>query len=168
MDLLNIPITWDKLKHQTLDYSIEWWKDYESEQYQTWITAGHSPEVLTFNLHRFKDGLPDWCLYLSNYFTHLKHVNYCMHQVPPGKYTPSHVDHYNYYFKNFNIQHSDQIVRHIIFLEDWQDGHFLTVEDKIYSNWKSGDIAHWSGQARHAPINIGLTNRYTLQVTGVA
>lgn len=162
----HIPILWQNNEHRFLSYTEEYWRDYEVKQYKNWIDAGHLPDILAFNVHRFREGLPDWCTYLTSLFKDYDCLNFAMHQCKPGHYMPSHYDHYTYYVKTYNCNIND-IVRIIVFLEDWQDGHLLFVENRFYSNWKAGDAVSWQGQTLHGLANLGTVDRYTLQVTGI-
>ena len=163
---MHIPILWDQSEHRYLNYNVEYWRDHEVNQHKIWIDSGHKSDVLTFNVFRFKDGLPSWCNYLDSFFTDLEHVSFSMHECLPGRYIPNHYDHYNYFTKAYNC-HINDIKRYIVFLEPWQQGHFFTLKDKVYSNWSAGDVVSWSGQELHGLANLGTVNRYTLQVTGI-
>jgi hypothetical protein len=51
-------------------------------------------------------------------------------------------------------------------LEDWKPGHYLEAAGKPYVNWFAGDTLEWVYDEPHAAANIGLEDRYTLQITG--
>ena len=51
-------------------------------------------------------------------------------------------------------------------LEDWKPGHYLEVDSKPYVAWKAGDTVEWVYDLPHMAANIGLEDRYTLQITG--
>jgi hypothetical protein len=85
----------------------------------------------------------------------------------PGHYLPNHRDPYSFYKQSNNINDVNQIKRYVIFLEDWADGHYLTIGDRVITNWSAGDVAGWSGEQLHSAINLGTINRYTLQLTGI-
>jgi len=77
-----------------------------------------------------------------------------------------HSDKYGFYSSKYNITNLNLIKRHIVFLEDCDPGHMLIVKDQVYANWKSGDVVSWQGTDMHSAINLGVTDRYTLQITG--
>jgi hypothetical protein len=54
----------------------------------------------------------------------------------------------------------------LVLLEDWKPGHYFEVAGTPYVNWHSGDIVEWVYNVPHAAANIGLEDRYTLQITG--
>jgi hypothetical protein len=51
-------------------------------------------------------------------------------------------------------------------LEDWQLGHYLDCNGKAFVHWQAGDVVEWTFDTPHSAANIGMTDRYTLQVTG--
>jgi hypothetical protein len=53
-----------------------------------------------------------------------------------------------------------------VLLEDWKPGHYLEVDGVPYVNWKAGQTSEWVYDAPHMAANIGLEDRYTLQITG--
>ena len=162
-EIFNIPIKWDKECHRNLKYETTNIKDaYDNEK---WQRAGHNLESITLNVHQF-NGIYPWMEYLSDYFKHLKDVKYSFNLIKPGHYLPSHIDRYGFYKHANGVEIVANIKRYIIFLEEWEDGHFLTIEDKVINKWKVGDTVSWIGETPHAAINLGLNNRYTLQVTG--
>ena len=58
------------------------------------------------------------------------------------------------------------IVRATVMLEDWKPGHYLEVNSVPYVNWRAGDTVEWVYDTPHMAANIGLEDRYTLQITG--
>jgi len=80
---------------------------------------------------------------------------------------PPHCDGYPGYAKRNNITNLNQIRRGVVFLEDWKSGHYLEVDGQPFIKWKAGDWVWWQGATPHYAANIGLENRYTLQITGV-
>jgi hypothetical protein len=84
-----------------------------------------------------------------------------------GTVMPVHSDVYKRYIELFNLQGKEtRIRRALVLLEDWQSGHYLEVANKPYVNWKAGDTVEWSYDEPHSAANIGLEDRYTLQITG--
>ena len=70
------------------------------------------------------------------------------------------------YKRIHNIDH-DRVLRIVIFLEDWQSGHYIEVDGNPIYEWKAGDWVAWKYMTKHVAANIGMTNRYTMQVTGM-
>jgi len=84
-----------------------------------------------------------------------------------GTVLPEHVDTYERYIKLFNLKgQEDTIRRALIFLEDWSSGHYLEVAGTPITNWVKGNYVIWKNNTPHMAANIGITPRYTLQITG--
>ena len=80
---------------------------------------------------------------------------------------PVHRDLYKRYVELFNLQGKESsIYRAIVFLEDWQSGHYLEIDNEPITRWRAGDAVEWRYDAPHMAANIGLLPRYTLQITG--
>ena len=56
---------------------------------------------------------------------------------------------------------------YLIFLEDWNWGHFIQVGNNVLSNWKAGDIYTYKYGMYHLSCNVGLEPKYTMQITGM-
>ena len=54
-----------------------------------------------------------------------------------------------------------------MFLENWKSGHYFEVDGFPVFNWKAGDYCMWTHSVPHFAANIGIEDRYTLQITGV-
>jgi hypothetical protein len=55
----------------------------------------------------------------------------------------------------------------VIFLEDWQSGHYFEIDGTPITAWSAGDVITWRYDVPHVAANVGMTDRYTLQITGV-
>lgn len=77
----------------------------------------------------------------------------------PGEFQPMHIDPHLTEISSFE--------RYTMFLQDWQPGHIFTYDNKMLSDYKSGDMYEWNNpNTLHGPVNIGYKPRYTLQITG--
>jgi|TARA_A100001391_G_scaffold203319_2_gene195330 hypothetical protein len=84
---------------------------------------------------------------------------------PPGCLIPWHRDT----FYKVQMKHPDNtnpIVRANIFLQDWDIGHFLQYDKTVDYNWKQGEGHMWDHSVAHIGANVGLSNKYTLQISG--
>jgi hypothetical protein len=84
---------------------------------------------------------------------------------PPGCVIPLHRDT----FFQINKRYPDRTelkVRANVHLEDWQLGHFLQYDDVVHTHWKSGDGFLWDSSVVHLGANAGMTNKFTLQISG--
>lgn len=163
MSDLHIPITWGE-KHRHLKYSHDTFKDKIQES--TWLESGHCHDALSIELHVVLDPY-DWMSYLTNYFDDLDHVSFCFSKFKPGQYFPMHQDRYGFFSKKYGINDPNQVWRYILFLEDSKPGHILQVGEDIYYQWKAGDCVKWQGTTPHLAANLGIEDRYTLQITGI-
>ncbi len=87
----------------------------------------------------------------------------------PGNIIPVHRD---MFFKINNEYPDDKRtkVRANMFMENWKFGHVINyLDDDTWRNendWKAGDGIMWDGTVQHLGANVGLENKYTLQVSG--
>jgi hypothetical protein len=84
-----------------------------------------------------------------------------------GTVMPVHQDRYVKYIDLFNLQGQEHtICRALVLLEDWRSGHYLEIMGEPVVSWTAGTVAEWTYDTPHMAANIGLENRYTLQITG--
>ena len=84
----------------------------------------------------------------------------------PGNILPMHRDTFiNFKTKN-KITQKTEVVRYMVFLEDWVPGHMFTVEDESMDHWKNGDIIYW-GDAMHLGANASSVSKSTMNITGI-
>ena len=95
----------------------------------------------------------------------LKDIGCCFYRMETGVILPKHRDTYKMYAERFNCR-PESVHRILVFLEDWKSGHYFELEGKPMLEWKAGNYASWNGRTEHFAANIGVENRYTLQITG--
>lgn len=95
----------------------------------------------------------------------LKNQVYCFYKMKTLEIMPIHSDKYLRYIKLFDANPSN-VFRILVMLEDWKSGHYLELDGKAYVNWQAGDYFMWNADVPHAASNIGIEDRYTLQITG--
>lgn len=103
---------------------------------------------------------------LMDQFNWLTDCVYAVHLMPPGNLLPNHSDNYRSYCQRRGLEDFNSITRVIVFLQDWQPGHILQIDQQLHAGWKAGDWVAWTGSTSHLAANLGSTNRYTLQITG--
>jgi uncharacterized protein YijF (DUF1287 family) len=87
--------------------------------------------------------------------------------MAPGTILPTHQDLYKKYIELFELHGQEHTIhRAVMFLEDWQSGHYLEVMDQPVVKWRAGDVVEWVYDTPHMAANMGSTPRYTLQITG--
>lgn len=85
---------------------------------------------------------------------------------PPGQTLPIHEDTF-YQFASVHDVNPYDCCRINIFLEDWQSGHYFEINGKSVLHWKQGDVIIIQRDQLHLSGNMGMTTKYTMQVTGV-
>jgi hypothetical protein len=159
----SIPCTWDQQFVEKLNY-----------KYRQYTTDNHARLVIPQDINRYN--IAFWMArdlpiedfnFINENFRWLKKKHFQINKFEPGHISPMHIDQYPYYSQLHNLQDDNEIVRVIIFMQDWKNGHYLEVEDTGITNWKAGDWVAWDLNTPHIAANIGLTDRYTMQLTGI-
>ena len=109
---------------------------------------------------------PSWTRSIINY-TGLSLTGSSYYRMNPGKILPYHRDAYTRYIEYHRLKEVERIHRAIIFLEDWQPGHIFEIDGHPLTNYKAGTMVMWQYDTPHMAANLGPTDRYTLQITGV-
>lgn len=154
----------DEFKH--LNYTWEPYKD--SELVDRWLSAGYSDKLSGW-LCDMRQPQPSWNDRFIKFYEELgwKDIGTAYYRMDTGTIMPMHQDHYKKYVEVFNLQgRENTIYRAIVFLEDWASGHYFEGGGSAYTAWKAGDVAEWCYDVPHMAANLGLTPRYTLQITG--
>jgi hypothetical protein len=87
---------------------------------------------------------------------------------PPGCTIPLHRDTF-YLTKQKFPDRTDLRVRALIYLEDYKIGHitqYIAEGIGTTTNWRAGDGMLWDSELQHLGANVGLENKYTLQISG--
>jgi hypothetical protein len=135
-------------------------QDEETE----WRAAGYTNTYFTGMMYDSTNPMPVWCHEIAKTLK-LTNCGFVFYKMPTGVVMPTHIDHFSRYCKVFNVER-DSVWRAIIFLEDWKPGHYFEIDDKAIIDYSKGDYVLWSNDSPHAASNIGLEDRYTLQITG--
>jgi hypothetical protein len=152
--------------YKSLDYITESFND--PEQLQTWLSQGHSNNF-TGAMCDMRSPQPEWNQRFIEIFQGQgwHDVGTSYYRMDTGTVLPTHGDLYKKYIELFNLQGREHTIRRaIVFLEDWQPGHYAEYMDVAYVNWRAGSIIEWTYDTPHMAANLGLTPRYTLQITG--
>lgn len=161
----NIIKFWDdEFKH--LLYDNEPFNDNENTRY--WLELGF-PNKFTGDMCDMRSQQPSWNDLFIKYFEKegWQDVGTSYYRMSPGTILPTHSDLYLKYIELFNLQGQEQSIRRaVVFLEDWQPGHYAEYLNNPYTNWRAGDTVEWEYNAIHSAANMGFTPRYTLQITG--
>lgn len=135
------------------------------EEIDKWTEMGYDyVKSFSGSMYNNANPLPEWVFRFEKLFG-LKNQTYNFYKMSTLEIMPEHVDHYRTYMKIFGAEYQD-ICRVLIMLEDWKPGHYLEINKIGYVNWKAGDYYLWKSDCPHAASNIGVDDRYTLQITG--
>jgi len=157
---------WDE-EFKQLDYIHEEFNDPFA--LTDWIRQGYRAGTFGGFMCDMRNPQPTWNQRFFDIFTGQgwKDVGTSYFRMDTGSILPTHSDSYKKYVEIFNLQGREHTIhRAIVFLEDWQPGHYLEVMGQPYVNWKAGLTVEWNYNTPHLAANIGLTPRYTLQITG--
>lgn len=149
-----------------LKYSNEDFNDVG--KLQSWKSQGYSSRI-TGDMCDMREQQPSWNRKFIEHYAALgwKDISTSYYRMTTGTVLPTHGDLYLRYISLFNLLGKEHTIRRaVVFLEDWQPGHYSEQLDKPYVNWQAGDTVEWTYDTSHMAANLGLTPRYTLQITG--
>jgi len=156
---------WDD-EFKTLDYIQEPFND--PAIVSQWISQGYHTKICG-DLCDMRHRLPAWATKFIEIYEcqGWKDIGLAFYRMPTGTVMPVHSDLYKRYIELFDLQGKETTIRRaLVLLEDWCPGHYLEVDSKPYVNWIAGDTVEWVYDTPHMAANIGLADRYTLQITG--
>ena len=131
---------------------VKW--GYNSQNTRSWTTTSCSP-VLEMS----------WEESIREYFP-LDNTLSRPTLQKPGNVFPHHEDKF-FYIRHKYPDSKDYIVRFIVFHHDWAPGHLIQAGDSIISHWKQGDVIVWYPSRVHISCNVGFTDKWTTNVTGI-
>lgn len=137
---------------------------YPESLYQQWLQAGHQPRNLVLHSYGQPMPMPDFILNLAHHWPGYHDFGFTIHRIDPGCYLPQHQDAYHQYRQRFDVA-IENILRVVVFLEDWQPGQFNIVESTMVHSWQAGDWIGWHSDTPHSVANIGLDSRYAVIIT---
>jgi hypothetical protein len=86
----------------------------------------------------------------------------------PGQTIPWHYDtHIEFHKRIENLKNKRKPIRYMVFLTDWDWGHFFSVGSTIVNKWKKGDIITWDPIMFHTGSNSGISPKVTMNITGL-
>lgn len=159
------PLPWHNNEHRNLPYAREPFNN--RSDVNTWRSLGYTNEHFTGEMYDMRHPTPDW--FDFTFYQKLfpwQQLSWSFYKMTPGVILPVHIDA----FKRFKEMHNPApgtIRRALVFLEDRAPGHFLDLGKDVMHNWRAGDYAWWTENAPHTAANCGITDRYTLQLTGI-
>jgi hypothetical protein len=154
------PATWrNRLKGQK--YTVSPMIDAEERDL---IEAGAPADLVLLRMQH--DNIPEIFLKMGNMFD-VENAKIRIHVQYPGEVFTQHIDKLNPFSWNPGNVTDDKIRRFIVFLTDWEPGHFYQFGNESVSGWRAGDIHSFAWpHVPHCTANAGMNPRVTLQVTG--
>lgn len=157
-------IDYKTLEHRNLPYKRESFNDQAA--IDAWVKMGYTQTYFTGEMYDMKNPQPEWFdfEFLKTVFK-WEHLSWSFYKMTTGVILPRHVDEF-VRFKELYPDAKGTICRALIMLEDWKPGHYLDLGRHGIVNWKAGDYAWWTEYGPHSAANLGIEDRYTLQLTG--
>tara|TARA_B100000424_G_scaffold253660_1_gene231013 strand:- start:2365 stop:2871 length:507 start_codon:yes stop_codon:yes gene_type:complete len=128
-----------------------------------WKRQGYTHDSFTGEMHIVKDSLP-WLDKIASKIG-LQNCGFTFYKMSTNDIMPRHKDHFNMYQSLFNVDKS-KVWRAVIVLQDWEPGHYFDIEDRAIVNYKKGEFVLFDAFCSHSAANLGLSDRFTLQITG--
>ncbi len=154
---------WSTENFKDLDYyRLAARKEYVEE----WKEIGYD-KVKNFTGKSYDNSnpMPEWTERFRSIFT-LSNMSFTFYKMETLDIMPPHKDVFTKYI-HLNQCEPHSVRRILIMLEDWKPGHYFEIDGKGIIDWKAGDWFMWTGDVSHASSNIGVDDRYTLQITGI-
>jgi hypothetical protein len=161
----NIDPFWDDQYQQLIYINEEFNSPVDLEK---WKQQGFATRF-TGDMCDMRSPQPAWNDRIIDYFTGLgwKDIGTSYYRMMPGTILPTHQDRYVKYISIFDLQDKEESIRRaVLFLEDWQSGHYAEYQSRPFVNWRAGAVVEWTYDTPHMAANLGSTPRYTLQITG--
>lgn len=161
----HIPKFWDN-EYQNLNYVNETFND--KHNLEKWISLGFANKF-TGDMCDMRSSQPSWNTKFLELFAARgwKDIGTSYYRMMPGTILPTHSDLYSKYIKLFNLKGQEHTIRRaVIFLQDWQPGHYAEYCYRPFVQWQAGDAVEWTYDTTHMAANMGVVPRYTLQITG--
>jgi hypothetical protein len=156
---------WDD-EFKQLDYSQEPFNN--TADTINWLAQGYGSKF-TGAMCDVRKPQPSWNHRFVEHFTMLgwQDIGTSYYRMDTGTILPVHQDTYKRYIKIFDLQGKEHTIRRaIVFLEPWASGHYLELNGNPIVGWPRGFCVTWPYDTPHMAANLGLTPRYTLQITG--
>lgn len=156
---------WDN-EYTKLDYIQEPFND--PADVALWLSQGYQGKICG-DLCDMRHRLPAWNQRFIDLYQSMgwKDIGCAYYRMTSGTVMPVHQDRYKRYIELFDLQGQEHnIVRALVMLENWQPGHYIEIMGQAHVDYCAGTVFEWTYDTPHAAANIGLTPRYTLQITG--
>ena len=152
-------------EHRDLDYKNEPFNN--SADINKWKGMGFTHTKYTGDMYDMRNPIPKWFdIERIKLMFNFDHISWSFYRMRTGVVLPEHIDTFNRFKELYDCK-DKTIVRALIMLEDWKQGHYLDLDGLNMDTWKAGDYVVWEENVPHTAANIGKQDRYTLQLTGL-
>jgi len=153
---------WNIDEVKQLVYTKQSITQFEIDQ---WVSKGYDHvKSFTGEMYDNRNPMPEFIDRFKHIFDNYKNPTFTFYRMRTLDIMPEHSDHYTTYIKLYGAEYKN-IRRILIMLEDWKPGHYLEIDGTGIINWIAGDYFIWESDCKHAASNIGVEDRYTLQIT---
>lgn len=150
--------------YRDLDYTNEPFNDPVSVE--KWRRQGYTQTRFTGDMYDMRRLEPAWMPILRDTLP-LAQFSWSIYRMSPGTSLPRHSDTYSRFRQIHDLPSNAVIRRYVFFMEDWASGHYFEIDDEAIVGWQAGQGVYWHDDVPHIAANVGETDRYTLQITGV-
>ena len=144
---------WDEAGNQLKEKMQQVTEGYLPENTRAWKTTTSRPQIQFDWEQLIHDCLP------------LNHAVSTPTMQPPGNVMPWHIDRFVFLTRQY--PDATGVIRFLIFLKDWENGHVLQVGKSLVPHGQAGDTITWHPERFHISANIGNTNKWTCNITGI-
>jgi len=155
---------WWHPHHRDLDYRHEPFNS--PDDVRKWHRLGFTQQRFTGEHYDMRREEPDWIDRFRQVIP-MQHFSWSVYRMRPGDVLPNHGDTYAAFRRIYQVPESQPISRYIVFLENWQSGHYFELAGVPVLGYQAGCVVRWQDAAPHLAANVGETMRYTLQLTGL-
>ena len=155
---------WWETDHRDLAYINEPFNN--AQDLAEWRELGYTQTTFTGDLYDMRFAEPPWIDRFRKMLP-LKHFSWAVYRMRPGTTLPEHQDTYARFREIYQIDPNTSIRRYVVMLEPWASGHYLEIDKQPLQPWLAGAAVFWHDDVPHLAANVGKTDRYTLQITGV-
>lgn len=161
-----------------------WWNDDENavmhakenvNEYPIYKQAYQHVKLNNYNIHNtqyFKyanEELQDFYIPLKQMFPEMdsKNMGVSLFVQLPGQTIPCHVDTYSTYIRRVGGKPDySKLRRYMIFVRDWDFGHFFHWGNTCINQWKAGDLWKLRNGIYHGSANAGVNPKITIHWSG--
>ena len=153
---------WDTTEIKKFNYTRQ---PITQEEIDEWVAKGYD-YVKSYSgmMYDSRNPMPEWVFKFKDLFHTFKNMTFTFYKMSTLEIIPEHSDHYSTYIRLFEPK-KQNIHRILVMLEDWKPGHYLEIDGVGIVNWIAGDYFIWKNDCKHAASNIGVEDRYSLQIT---